>query len=115
MKIKTCLVIFSLLTLLSANGAEDFAFKMDRFADAQVLKYRVAGFDDLSLSQKKLAYYLVQAGLSGRDIFYDQKYRNNLLVRKTLEGILTSFTGDKASSEYQQFLVYAKRVFFANG
>ena len=87
----------------------------DRFADIQILRYKVPGFDDLSLKQKKLAYYLTQAGLAGRDIFYDQKYEHNLTVRKTLEAIINNHKGDQSSDEFQKFLVYAKRVFFSNG
>lgn len=97
----------------SANAA--FNFMADRFADIQVLRYRVNGFDDLSLQQKTLAYYLTQAGLCGRDIFYDQKNKNNLRIRKTLETILETYKGDTASADYQNFLVYSKRFFFANG
>jgi dipeptidyl-peptidase III len=92
-----------------------FEFKADRFADIQVLRYRVAGFEKLSLQQKKLAYYLCEAGLSGRDIFWDQKYGNNLVVRKTLETILRTFRGDRTGANWNAFLVYAKEVFFANG
>lgn len=72
-----------------------FNYMADRFADIQVLRYKVDGFDELSLQQKELAYYLYQAGLCGRDIFYDQKYRYGLTVRKTLEGILQSYSGEK--------------------
>lgn len=94
---------------------EDFQVIADQFADIQVLRYRVPGFDQLTLQQKKLAYYLTEAGLAGRDIFYDQKYKHNLAVRKTLEAILKSYTGDKNSEDYKKLLVYAKRVFFSNG
>ena len=72
-----------------------FEYKADRFADIQVLRYQVPGFEQLSLQQKKLAYYLAQAGLAGRDIFWDQKYRYNLVVRKTLEGVLQSYRGER--------------------
>ncbi len=92
-----------------------FEFKADRFADIQVLRYQVPGFEQLSLNQKKLAYYLTQAGLSGRDIYWDQKYRNNLLVRKTLEGILETYKGQRSGADWDAFVTYAKRVFFANG
>ncbi|PTX91064.1 dihydrofolate reductase [Opitutus sp. ER46] len=92
-----------------------FEFKADRFADIQVLRYQVPGFEQLSLRQKRLAYYLTQAGLAGRDIFWDQKYRHNLLVRKTLEGILTSYSGPRSGPEWEAFTTYAKRVFFASG
>ena len=93
----------------------DFQVIADQFADIQVLRYRVPGFDQLTLQQKKLAYYLTEAGLSGRDIFYDQKYKHNLAIRKTLEAILRSYSGDKNSADYKKLVVYAKRVFFSNG
>src|SRR5689334_13955441 len=96
-------------------AAAPFEFKADRFADIQVLRYRVPGFEKLSLKQKQLAYYLYEAGLSGRDIFYDQKYRHNLAVRKTLEGVLRSYKGSRSGKDWDAFLVYAKEVFFANG
>ncbi len=99
-----------------AQAAEPaFDYKADRFADIQVLRYRVPGFEQLTLKQKQLAYYLDQAGLSGRDIFWDQKYRNNLVVRKTLEGVLHSYRGDRSGRDWEAFLNYAKQVFFANG
>lgn len=100
-----------------SGAAQDpaFEYKADRFADIQVLRYQVPGFEKLSLQQKKLAYYLNEAGLAGRDIFWDQKYRHNLLVRKTLEGILRSYRGERAGANWDAFLTYAKQVFFANG
>jgi dipeptidyl-peptidase III len=99
----------------AAEAAPAFEFKADRFADIQVLRYRVPGFEELSLQQKKLAYYLCEAGLAGRDIFYDQKYRHNLLIRKTLEGIIESYRGDRGGADWDAFVTYAKQVFFANG
>jgi dipeptidyl-peptidase III len=98
-----------------AASSSEFQFKADRFADIQVLRYRVDGFDQLSLRQKELAYYLTQAGLSGRDIFWDQKYRHNLALRKTLEAVLETYKGDRSGAEWDAFLVYARQVFFANG
>jgi dipeptidyl-peptidase-3 len=97
------------------RGEQDFQVVADQFADIQVLRYRVPGFDQLTLQQKKLAYYLTEAGLAGRDIFYDQKYKHNLAVRKTLEAILRSYSGDKNAEDYRKLVVYAKRVFFSNG
>ena len=79
----------------------------DRFADIQVLRYDIPGFSELSLQQKQLAYYLYEAGLSGRDMFYDQKNKNNLCIRKTLETILSSYSGDKNSADYAKFLLYS--------
>lgn len=93
----------------------EFEFEADRFADIQVLRYRVPGFDQLSLPQKKLAYYLYEAALSGRDIYWDQKYRHNLTVRKTLEAILQSYQGERSGADWDAFTTYAKQVFFANG
>ncbi|MGB5999975.1 MAG: dihydrofolate reductase, partial [Thermoanaerobaculia bacterium] len=72
-------------------------------------------FDELDLEKKKLLYYLYQAALSGRDIIYDQNYKHNLLVRRTLEAIINSYTGDRSTEEFQNFMVYAKRVWFSNG
>src|SRR5688500_9328048 len=99
----------------TSRAEQDFEVVADQFADIQVLRYRVPGFDQLSLQQKKLAYYLTEAGLAGRDIFYDQKYKHNLAVRKTLESILRSYSGDKNAEDYKKLVTYAKRVFFANG
>ncbi|HKR06019.1 MAG TPA: dihydrofolate reductase, partial [Bacteroidia bacterium] len=99
----------------SSGTSESFDYVADRFADIQVLRYKVPGFDELSLQQKQLTYYMSMAGISGRDIFFDQKYKHNLRIRKTLETILTSFNGDKKSDDYNKFLTYCKRFFFANG
>lgn len=98
-----------------AETAEKFNYKADRFADVEVLRYPIPGFDELTLQQKKLAYYLSEAGHSGRDIFWDQRYRYNLTIRKTLEAILESYAGERSGAEWDAFVVYAKRVFFANG
>ena len=81
----------------------------------RVLKYKLPGFESLTLQQKKYIYYLSQAALSGRDILWDQNFRFNLQIRKTLEAIIDYYSGDKTSDEFKSFLVYAKRVFFANG
>lgn len=88
---------------------------VDRFADAQVLRYEIKDFDKLSLNQKKLVYYLAQAGLSGRDIIYDQNNEYNLEIRKCLETIVGNYNGDKNSNDWKNFLTYAKRVWFSNG
>ncbi len=95
--------------------AEEFAHIAEQFADIRVLRYRVPGFEELPLQQKKLAYFLSQAALSGRDIIWDQNYRHNLLVRRTLEAIWRDFGGDRKSDEWAKFAVYSKRVWFSNG
>ncbi|MGE5406327.1 MAG: dipeptidyl-peptidase 3 family protein [Methanosarcina sp.] len=94
---------------------DDFKYFVEQFDDIRVLKYQLPGFDELTLPQKQYIYYLSQAALAGRDIFWDQNFRYNLLIRKTLEGILGSYSGDKESPDYKSFLKYAKKVFFANG
>ncbi|MEI6457022.1 MAG: dihydrofolate reductase, partial [bacterium] len=93
----------------------DFKFLTEQFGDAKILRYQVPGFEQLSLNQKKLIYYLSQAALCGRDIIYDQNYDNNLLIRKTLEAIYSNFQGDKNSEDYRNFVVYTKRFWFSNG
>ncbi len=99
----------------SATDTTSFDYIADRFADIQVLRYEVKGFDELTLKQKELAYYLYQAGLCGRDIFYDQKYRHGIALRKTLEGILETYKGERSGEQWDKFMVYCKRFFFANG
>ena len=88
---------------------------VDRFADIQVLRYDVDGFDKLSLDQKKLVYYLTEAGLAGRDILYDQNNSFNLEIRSALENIVSNYKGNDQDENYQKLMTYAKQVWFANG
>jgi dipeptidyl-peptidase-3 len=97
------------------NMGEDFEVECDRFADLEVLRYEIPGFEQLSAKQKELAYYLFEAANCGRDIIYDQKYKYNLTIRKTIEAIFNSYSGDKQSKDWKQFEIYAKRVWFSNG
>ncbi|MBP0905535.1 dihydrofolate reductase [Mariniflexile gromovii] len=92
-----------------------FEYNVDQFADVKVLRYQIPGWENLTLKEKKLVYYLTQAGLSGRDIMWDQNYRHNLKIRKALENIYTNFKGDKSSEAWNAFEVYLKRVWFSNG
>lgn len=92
-----------------------FVWQADRFADLRVLRYQIPGFAELSLRDKQLCYYLTEAALSGRDISWDQNYRHNLLVRKTLEAILSGDVGSWDHPERGAFLVWAKRVLFSSG
>ncbi|QNL22868.1 dihydrofolate reductase [Hyphobacterium sp. CCMP332] len=92
-----------------------FEYKADRFADIQILRYKVPGFDQLTLKQKKLVYYLSQAALSGRDIFYDQNYKHNIRFRKTIENIVKHYSRDRNSDLFQRFMIWAKRVWFSSG
>jgi len=87
----------------------------EKFADIRMHRYYVTGWDRLNLDQKKLLYYLSEAAKSGRDILYDQNYRHNLLVRKTLENILNNYTGSREGADWENFVVYCKRVFVSNG
>lgn len=93
----------------------DFKYVVDKFADLQILRYKVAGFENLDLQKKKLAYYLYRAALCGRDIIYDQNYKHNIRVRKTIEAIYNSYRGVRSGADWDQFEVYAKRVWFSNG
>ena len=93
----------------------EFEYVVDQFADLRVLRYQVPGFEELSLKEKKLVYYLTQAGLAGRDIIWDQNYRHNLKIRKALEQIYTRFEGDRSGADWKAFEVYLKRVWFSNG
>ncbi len=98
-----------------SKDIKEFKYKIEQFADIQILCYQVPGFNELSLQQKTLVYYLYEAALSGRDIFYDQNYKYNLIIRRTLEAIVNSYTGDKNSNEWKKFIAYTKRVCFSNG
>src|SRR5688572_12736545 len=100
MKISSMFRMGLLVSIVTGGAAEspnpdEFQVVTDQFADIQILRYQTPEFDQLTLQQKKLAYYLTEAGLAGRDIFYDQKYKHNLAIRKTLEAILTSYQGAK--------------------
>lgn len=95
----------------------DSSFKVEAqaFADLQILRYQVPGFNQLSLQQKQLAYYLSQAALAGRDIFYDQKSKYNIMLRKTLENMYGTYTGDKSSDDWKKFETYCGRFWFSYG
>lgn len=93
----------------------EFDYNVDRFADIEVLRYKVPGFEELSLNQKKLIYFLNEAALHGRDIMFDQNGKYNLAVRQTLEAIYSNYNGDKESAEFKAFEKYLKQVWFGNG
>ena len=99
----------------SDNNADNFKWQIDSFDDIKVLRYKVHGFEDLTLQQKELVYYLNQAALWGRDIMFDQNFKYNLAIRRTLEAIYTSYEGDKQCEEWKSFEKYLKKVWFANG
>lgn len=97
------------------NAQGNFNYIVEQFADLQLLRYRVTGFENLSLRQKELVYYLSQAALEGRDILFDQNGKYNLRIRKLLEVVYTTYTGDKEDAEFQGLEVYLKRVWFSSG
>jgi dipeptidyl-peptidase-3 len=94
---------------------EKFQVAAESFADLQLLRYQIPGFEELSLQQKKLAYYLYEAALSGRDMIYDQKDRNGILLRKTLENMYGTYSGDKNSADWKNFEAYCGQFWFSNG
>ena len=108
----------SLLILASCatkQEKDDFDYTVESFADLEILRYKVPGFEELSLKQKELIYYLSEAAAYGRDILYDQNGKWNLAIRRTLEAIYQNYTGDRESQDFKNFEVYLKRVWFSNG
>lgn len=95
--------------------ADEFVWQTEQFADIKIIRYQIPGFEKLSLQQKKLVYYLTEAGYSGRDIMWDQNYRHNLKIRKAFETIVRNYKGDKSSADWNNFMVYMKRIWFSNG
>lgn len=96
-------------------GIDSFKFSVDKFADIEILRYRVPDFEKLTLKQKELVYYLTQAALEGRDIIYDQNNKYNLTIRRTLEAVYENYKGDRNSKDFQKLTTYLKRVWMANG
>lgn len=94
---------------------DDFKYLVEQFADVKVMRYTIPGFEKLSLKQKELIYYLCQAAYCGRDITFDQNYKFNLLIKRTLEAIVRSFNGDRESDDFKKFMTYTKRFWFMNG
>ncbi len=120
---KQLMSMVTALSLLTACGgnpkttaeAEKFDYTVEQFADLQILRYRVPGFEDLSLKQKELVYYLTEAALQGRDILFDQNGKYNLTIRRMLEAVYTGYKGDKNTPDFKAMEVYLKRVWFSNG
>jgi len=126
MRIKSLLIaIFISAFLFNCNtdsgdyytptSESEFEYKVDEFADLKVIRYQIPGWEELTLKEKKLVYYLTQAGLAGRDIMYDQNYRHNLAIRSALENIYSNYTGDRSSDNWMEFETYLKRVWFSSG
>ena len=114
--------ILTLMTAALISGSpnaaalnDDFKYNNERFADLQMLRYKVTDFEQLTLEQKKLVYYLSEAALCGRDILFDQNGAYNLRIRKMLETVYTNWKGDRSSADFKAMEVYLKRVWFSNG
>ena len=117
MKLKHIVMIIATSTLVASKAAADdhFEYNDERFADLQMLRYRVNGFEALSLKQKTLLYYLQEAALQGRDILFDQNGKYNLRIRRMLETVYTDYKGDRNSADFKALTTYLKRVWFSNG
>ena len=97
------------------GSSKAFNYMVDKFADLEILRYQVPGFESLSLKQKQLLYHLSEAALMGRDILFDQNGRYNLAIRRTLEAIYTDYKGDRENPEFKALETYLKRVWFSSG
>lgn len=100
---------------LAVKDSIQFNYNVEQFADIKILRYQIPGWEQLTLKEQKLAYYLTQAGLAGRDIIWDQNYRYNLTIRKALESVYNNYQGDKSTPEWGAFETYLKRIWFSNG
>ena len=110
------LLIITVFSCTNKTESEsEFNFFAEQFEDIKVLRYQIPGFDQLSLQQKKLVYFLTEAGLAGRDIMYDQNYRHNLSIRRALEKVYVNYKGNRDTEDWNNFEVYLKRIWFANG
>lgn len=96
-------------------AADEFVWQTEQFADLKIIRYQVPGWEQLSPRQQALVYCLNQAGLSGRDVMYDQNYRYNLTLRDLFEGIFTGYDGDRTTPDFEAFTTYLKRFWFSNG
>ncbi len=112
---KTFLAVMTALISTTGAMAQDFNYNVDRFADIEVLRYQVPGFDELSLNQKKLVYYLTEAAQQGRDILTDQNGKYNLQIRQLVEAVYTNFKGDRTSADFKGLELYLKQIWFGNG
>ncbi|MBX2972167.1 MAG: dihydrofolate reductase [Flavobacteriales bacterium] len=97
------------------TAVDSFRWETDQFADVRILRYQVPGWDQLTVQQKELCYYLNMAGLAGRDILWDQNYKHNLRIRRALEKVIKEYKGERSGADWEAFMVYAKQVFFSNG
>ncbi len=97
------------------ESAEPFKWQVDQFADLRIIRYQIPGFEELTPKQKELVYYLSEAALCGRDIIFDQNFKYNLAIRRTLEAVANGYSGERSGEQWEQFMEYLKRVWFSNG
>lgn len=102
-------------TQTETTAQPDFKWNTEQFADKKIIRYQIPSWEKLSVKQKKLVYHLVEAGLAGRDIMYDQNYRHNLAIRYAIDKIVKDYKGDRSSKDWNNFMTYAKNVWFSNG
>ncbi|HUN20219.1 MAG TPA: dihydrofolate reductase [Muribaculaceae bacterium] len=100
---------------ITNSDNDSFQYVTDRFADIEVLRYRVPGFEDLTINQKKLIYYLTEAAIWGRDILWDQNGKYNLAIRNLIEDVYSNYSGEKSDTEYKHLEKYLKQIWFGNG
>lgn len=105
----------SAFELATFDNTGEFSYAVDKFADIEVIRYKIPSWDNLTLKQKKYAYFLTMAGYSGREIIYDQNYRHNLSIKRALEKVYTDYKGNRQSDDFNNMVTYLKRIWFANG
>ena len=120
MKKSLMIGLMGAMTLVACNQEKEkvedqFNYTVEQFADLQLLRFKVHGFEELPLKQKELVYYLSEAALQGRDILFDQNGKYNLIIRKMLEVVYTDYQGDRSDANFKNFETYLKRVWFSNG
>ena len=119
MKTKNLIILLTLMGIIlscqrnekpsAGEKKNEFGFLAEKFADLKIMRYQVPGFEELNADRKALVYYLSEAALAGRDIIFDQNYKYNLAVRRTLEEIYGHYQGDRQTPEWEEFMVYLKR------
>lgn len=107
--------VFTNCTQVAEEKTEEFKYQIDRFDEIQILRYQIPGFENMDLRQKELLYYLSEAAKCGRDIAFDQNFKYNLLVKRTLDAIVSTYSGDKNTDDFEKFMVYTKKVWFSSG
>lgn len=114
-KLSIFIMSIILLTACGEKSESEFQYSVDRFADVEILRYQVNNFDQLTLDQKLLVYYLSEAAIEGRDILYDQNHKNNLTIRRMLELIYENYSGNRSEEDFRRMETYLKQIWMGNG